>query len=179
MLFRSARTIRDEEAASGRRPCLILGFTANAQVEERLRCLDAGMDGCLFKPIRLHDLAKALNGARHCEPHEDESPGVELDLSALEQMVGADHSLIERLRKEVGNSLRDDLQALDHLQAGDREGLRELTHRIRGGAQMVGAEQIVAACAALETVCRDRESAVVDRAIDELRKAMHGLARSL
>jgi len=177
--YELAQAIRNEEAASGRRPCLILGFTANAQVEERLRCLDAGMDGCLFKPIRLHDLAEALNGARGCEPYEDESPGVELDLSALEQMVGADHSLIERLRKQVGNSLRDDLHTLDHLQAGDREGLRELTHRIRGGAQMVGAARIVAACAALETACRDSENAVVDGAIDELRKVMHGLARSL
>ncbi|WP_130911613.1 transporter substrate-binding domain-containing protein [Pseudomonas sp. Sample_9] len=180
--YELARTIRDEEAASGRAPCLILGFTANAQVEERLRCLDAGMDDCLFKPIRLRDLAQALTGAQPCAPHEDEPPGaepVEIDLSALEQMAGADHSLIERLRKEVGNSLRDDLQALDRLQASDRADLRELAHRIRGGAQMVGAARVVAACADLDTACRDSDSAVIDRAIGKLREAMHGLARCL
>ncbi|ETF09161.1 transporter substrate-binding domain-containing protein [Pseudomonas moraviensis] len=180
--YELARTIRDEEAASSRRPCLILGFTANAQVEERLRCLDAGMDGCLFKPIRLHDLAEALKGAHRCERHEDEPPSaepVEIDLSALEQMAGADHSLIERLRKEVGNSLRDDLQALDQTRVGDRNGLRELAHRIRGGAQMVGAARVVAACADLDTACRDGENAFIERAIDRLREAMHGLARCL
>lgn len=180
--YELARTIRDEEVASGRRPCLILGFTANAQVEERLRCLDAGMDGCLFKPIRLHDLAEALKGAHRCERHEDEPPSaepVEIDLSALEQMAGADHSLIERLRKEVGNSLRDDLQALDQTHVGDRNGLRELAHRIRGGAQMVGAARVVAACADLDTACRDGDNAFIERAIGKLRDAMHGLARCL
>ncbi len=181
--YELARTIRDEEASSGRRPCLILGFTANAQVEERLRCLDAGMDGCLFKPIRLHDLAEALKGAHRCERHEeDEPPGaepVEIDLSALEQMAGPDQSLIERLREEVGNSLRDDLQALDQIHVGDRNGLRELAHRIRGGAQMVGAARVVAACADLDTACRDGENAFIERAIGKLREAMHGLARCL
>ncbi|UEB97759.1 transporter substrate-binding domain-containing protein [Pseudomonas sp. HN2] len=180
--YELAQAIRDEEAATGRRRCLILGFTANAQIEERLRCLDAGMDGCLFKPIRLHDLAQALSGAHSCEPHKDHPPAaepVEIDLSALEQMAGADHSLIERLRKEVGNSLRDDLQALDQLQASDREDLRELAHRIRGGAQMVGAARVVAACVELETACRDRDNGVIDRTIDRLREAMHSLARCL
>ncbi|UVL47951.1 transporter substrate-binding domain-containing protein [Pseudomonas moraviensis] len=180
--YELAQAIRDEEAATGRRRCLILGFTANAQIEERLRCLDAGMDGCLFKPIRLHDLAQALSGAHSCEPHEAHLPAaepVEIDLSALEQMAGADHSLIERLRKEVGNSLRDDLQALDQLQASDREDLRGLAHRIRGGAQMVGAARVVAACVELETACRDRDNGVISHAIDRLREAMHSLARCL
>ena len=180
--YELARTIRDEEAVTGRRPCLILGFTANAQIEERLRCLDAGMDGCLFKPIRLHDLAEALNGARSCEPHDDQQPGtepVEIDLSALEQMAGADRSLIERLRKEVGKSLRDDLRALDQLPNADRNGLRELAHHIKGGAQMVGAARVVAACAELERACRDSKHAGVKRAIDKLREAMRGLADCL
>jgi len=180
--YELARSIRDEEAVTGRRPCLILGFTANAQIEERLRCLDAGMDGCLFKPIRLHDLAEALNGARSCEPHDDQQPGtepVEIDLSALEQMAGADRSLIERLRKEVGKSLRDDLRALDQLPNADRNGLRELAHHIKGGAQMVGAARVVAACAELERACRDSKHAGVKRAIDKLREAMRGLADCL
>ncbi|MDM8192090.1 transporter substrate-binding domain-containing protein [Pseudomonas koreensis] len=180
--YELARSIRAEEAVTGRGPCLILGFTANAQIEERLRCLDAGMDGCLFKPIRLHDLAEALKDARRCEPHEDQQPGaepVEIDLSALEQMAGADHSLIERLRKQVGKSLRDDLQALEQLPIADRNGLRELAHHIKGGAQMVGAARVVAACAELERACRDSKHAGVKRAIDKLREAMRGLADCL
>ncbi|HWH88592.1 MAG TPA: transporter substrate-binding domain-containing protein [Pseudomonas sp.] len=177
-----ARGIRGEEAASARKPCLILGFTANAQVEERLRCLDAGMDGCLFKPIRLHDLAEALNAADSREPHEDQQPAaapVEIDLSALQQMAGADRSLIERLRKEVGNSLRDDLQSLDNLHSDDLHALRALAHHIKGGAQMVGAARVIAACSDLDKACCEDQLEAVESAIDALREAMLGLAQRL
>lgn len=43
-----------------RRTC-VLAFTANALPEERAACEQAGMDGFLPKPLRLVDLAEALN----------------------------------------------------------------------------------------------------------------------
>ena len=49
--YKLARAIRDEELARGLQPGLILGLTANAQPEEKDRCIEAGMDDCLFKPI--------------------------------------------------------------------------------------------------------------------------------
>ena len=58
--YELAGAIRDEERANGLPPTLILGFTANAQPEEKIRCLEAGMDDCLFKPIRLADLSAWL-----------------------------------------------------------------------------------------------------------------------
>lgn len=183
--YELARAIRDEEAASGRVPCLILGFTANAQVEEKLRCLDAGMDECLFKPIRLDDLQQALMGARHCESEVEPVQGIvleELDLSALEQMTDNDHAMIERLREEVLSSLHNDLQRLDELNPEyDRGGLRELAHHIKGGAQMVGAARLVSACADLEAACHaaEAEAVTVIMAINAVREAMHGLAQRL
>jgi two-component system sensor histidine kinase EvgS len=178
-----ARAIRDEEAQRARAPCLILGFTANAQVEEKLRCLDAGMDECLFKPIRLHDLQQALKGASHCDSEVQSVEEValkELDLSTLEQMAGNDHSMIRRLREEVLSSLHNDLQQLDQMShEHDRSGLRELAHHIKGGAQMVGAARLVSACTDLEEACRAAEAVAVVMAIKTLRDAMHGLAQRL
>lgn len=181
--YELAQAIRDEEAASGRAPCLILGFTANAQVEEKLRCLDAGMDECLFKPIRLHDLQQALKGGSHCQsdvqPVEDVAL-TELDLSTLEQMAGNDHAMIKRLREEVLSSLHNDLRRLDGLNPEhDCGGLRELAHHIKGGAQMVGAARVASACADLEEACRAAEGLAVVMAIKTLRAAMHGLAQRL
>jgi two-component system sensor histidine kinase EvgS len=181
--YQLARAIREEEVLSGRQACLILGFTANAQAEERTRCLNAGMDGCLFKPIRLHDLAQALAAASHCDEPADpgEVPALaEIDLSTLEQMAGDNRALIEQLRKEVLNSLHLDLQRLEALQQEqDRGGLRELAHHIKGGAQMVGAARVVAACIALEQACRKTHAAPLGAACDTLREAMAGLAQRL
>jgi two-component system sensor histidine kinase EvgS len=174
--YQLAQAIREEEAIAGRKPCLILGFTANAQAEERTRCLKAGMDECLFKPIRLHDLAQALMAASHCDIAAASSAApalAEIDLSTLEQMVGNDRGLIEHLRKEVLNSLHLDLQRLDLLQQEqNRAGLRELAHHIKGGAQMVGAARVVAACIELEQACREAHAAPLDTSSDALREAM-------
>ncbi|QHC94983.1 hybrid sensor histidine kinase/response regulator [Pseudomonas sp. R84] len=181
--YQLARTIRDEEAITGREACLILGFTANAQAEERTRCLHAGMDECLFKPIRLHDLAQALAAASHCDIAVDPVEVLalaEIDLSTLEQMAGDNRAMIEQLRKEVLNSLQLDLQRLDDLQPElDRAGLRELTHHIKGGAQMVGAAQVVAACVDLELASQQAQAATLGIAVETLRKAMTGLAQRL
>ncbi|MBC3776937.1 transporter substrate-binding domain-containing protein [Pseudomonas sp. SWRI99] len=181
--YELARAIRDEEAHSARAPCRIIGFTANAQVQERVRCFEAGMDDCLFKPIRLSDLAQALKGVAHCQQEIEPLPApvlTEIDLSALEQMAGNDHALIERLRAEVSRSLDQDLQRLASLQGGDdHSGLRELAHHIKGGAQMVGAARLVAACVELEQACQQADAVAVLPAIKTLREAMHNLAQRL
>ncbi|WP_085656949.1 ATP-binding protein [Pseudomonas sp. B11(2017)] len=176
-----ARAIRAEEAATGRRRCLLLGFTANAQAEEKQRCLASGMDDCLFKPIGLGDLDRALSVAEPgAEPMGQEQASAALDLSTLERLAGDNRGLILRLRDQVSQSLRDDLKRLDDLgRASDRGGLRDLAHHIKGGAQMVGAGQVVAACHALEQACRDAETVALTGAVESLRQAMNGLAQHL
>ena len=181
--YELAQAIRQEEAATARIPCLIIGFTANAQVEEKLRCLKAGMDDCLFKPIRLHDLDLALKGTSDCagelEPGEADAL-TEIDLATLERMTGNDHVLIERLREEVLSSLLHDLQRLESLRPiQDRGGLRDLAHHIKGGAQMVGAARLVSACAKLEQACREPAAEPVIIATNALREAMGSLAQRL
>ncbi|MCF5105002.1 response regulator, partial [Pseudomonas proteolytica] len=59
-----ASAIRAEEARLQLPRCLIIGLTANALPEEKQRCLDSGMDDCLFKPISLRDLSERLVSAR-------------------------------------------------------------------------------------------------------------------
>ncbi|MFJ2550212.1 response regulator [Pseudomonas sp. NPDC087612] len=54
-------TIRGEERQRGKKTCFILGVTANAQLYENDRCFDAGMNGCLFKPVSLMDLSHRLS----------------------------------------------------------------------------------------------------------------------
>jgi len=50
--------VREFERSVNRRPAPIIAVTANPHRE---RCLNAGMDDFLFKPIMLHDLETMLN----------------------------------------------------------------------------------------------------------------------
>jgi two-component system, sensor histidine kinase and response regulator len=54
-------TARIRAALAGRRRLPILALTANASDADRQRCLDAGMDAHLSKPLKLERLAEALS----------------------------------------------------------------------------------------------------------------------
>lgn len=55
-----ARSIRQEERENGEEPVVIIGLTADAQPEEIERCIQAGMNECLIKPIGLDVLEERL-----------------------------------------------------------------------------------------------------------------------
>jgi CheY-like chemotaxis protein len=59
--FEATRRLRqrEEDDADGGRTTVI-ALTASALAEDRQRCLAAGMDGFMSKPVRLADLRRAL-----------------------------------------------------------------------------------------------------------------------
>ncbi len=58
--FEATRRIREWERESGQPPLCIVALTAAAFAEDQGRCLEAGMDDFLAKPINLADLAAML-----------------------------------------------------------------------------------------------------------------------
>lgn len=58
--FQATRRIRELEKASSRPRCVIVALTASVEPSDRQRCLQAGMDSFLAKPIALDGLAAAL-----------------------------------------------------------------------------------------------------------------------
>ncbi|MCX2900000.1 transporter substrate-binding domain-containing protein [Pseudomonas mandelii] len=179
--YELAGAIRDEERARALQRMLILGFTANAQPEERARCLEAGMDDCLFKPISLADLNVWLASRFGATPAVIEvRANAEIDLRGLEQFVGADRELIEQLLQDVLVTNRIDRNELLAAHArSDYQALQALAHRIKGGAMMVRAGNLIERCEQLEGACRDGRQHLIDEAVDQLQQAMHRLELSL
>jgi CheY-like chemotaxis protein len=58
--FQATRAIREREAATGAH-LPIIALTAHAMHGYRQKCLDAGMDDYLSKPIRGEDLLEVVN----------------------------------------------------------------------------------------------------------------------
>ncbi len=58
--FRATEAIRRREARRGGRRMPILAVTANVTDENRARCLQCGMDDCLFKPFEPNALERTL-----------------------------------------------------------------------------------------------------------------------
>jgi len=147
--YELARSIRREESEQQRPPCTILGFTANAQPEEKQRCQDAGMDDCLFKPISLSALSqwiKAVKPSRQARV---------FSLQGLQALTGGDPSSTHRLLSEMLNSNRLDRQELlDVARSGERQALSETAHKIKGVARIMQATSLIQRCEALEQACQ-------------------------
>ncbi len=71
--LQATRIIREREAGSGRR-VPVLALTAHALSGDRERCLEAGMDGYLSKPIELRRLLEAVENAAATAPHQPATP---------------------------------------------------------------------------------------------------------
>ncbi|MGY2400687.1 transporter substrate-binding domain-containing protein [Pseudomonas sp. SDO5271_S396] len=173
-----ARDIRASERELGWAPCLLLGFTANAQSEEAERCRQAGMDGCLFKPTGLEDLRTALASrtASVCEP----AAQAVFDLSTLVALTGDDRAALKELLEPLLDSLAADSELLPALaQQADFARLHDLAHRAKGGARMVKAHTLIACCEALEEVCESSVPDALDEAVEAVSQAIDHLQHSL
>lgn len=183
--YELARAIRDEERASGAKPCLILGLTANAQPEEKDRCLGEGMDDCLFKPISLADLSARLASVQATfEPSANGSliPAADrdIDLSSLRQLTRDDHVVIKKLLSDLANSNEEDmLQLIRLFGEHDLSGLSALAHRVKGGARIIKAGNLILCCEQLEAICASPEAAGLTEAVDAVQQAMERLAQAL
>ncbi|MGE8393459.1 MAG: transporter substrate-binding domain-containing protein [Pseudomonas sp.] len=180
-----ARAIRAEEAERGLAHCLIIGFTANAQPDEKLRCLEAGMDDCLFKPISLELLKQRLDRFESIAPLEpgDQPTALEaddIDFSALEKLVRGDQATLRELLNDLAMSNQQDMARLaEGCFAQDCQELLDLAHKVKGGARIVKARRLIQACEQLEAACAAKGDEQVRRAGAVLREEMMELAQAL
>ena len=156
--------IRQAERAESAQPCLIIGFTANAVAEERERCLAAGMDECFFKPMDLVDIDHYIKvHMQGVSPDVQSVPSGELDSQALRERLrrlpAADPKAMQLLVSTLYRTTQADIRKLEQLiMARDIEELANFAHRIRGAVGLIGAQDVVESCQALEGVCIEQLS---------------------
>ena len=173
--YELTRAIRRHEQHSAPPRCTVLGFTANAQPEELLRCKQAGMDDCLFKPLTLTALSEWVAGIK--PPVRDPA----FSLQGLYLLTGGNPLMDRRLLTELLSSNRQDLQALRALsRSNDPQAFLDVAHKVKGAARIVQATRLIASCEALEQVCHGafhhddvvERSKAMERAMLELEQAL-------
>jgi two-component system sensor histidine kinase EvgS len=177
--YELTRAIRAHELEHQRPPCTIWGFTANALPEEKLRCRDAGMDDCLFKPVSLTSLSEHLNKVH--PGHEAVMEAVSIlpqqafNMGSVSALTGERPEMTRRLLEQMLASSEEDRLELTVLVPDDASELHRLAHRIKGAARIIRATRVIETCEALESVSpgtttkdviKERQRAIVAAMLD-------------
>ncbi|MGG5289904.1 response regulator [Pseudomonas shirazensis] len=146
--YQVTRAIRAEERASDRPPCVIFGYTANAQPEVRQRCLDAGMDDCLLKPISLRTLSEHLAKVTPLPKSAALQPRqAAFDLASVRRVAGDDPADQQRFLHLLQQSLQDDCTVLMSLDPEQQAlAIVEQAHKILSAARMLDAQAMMEVC---------------------------------
>jgi two-component system sensor histidine kinase/response regulator len=155
--FDATRAIRRREAGTGAH-IPVIAMTAHAMKGDRERCLDAGMDTYVSKPIDRSALASAIEElmvGTTVPPAEaaaavDPPPEV-FDRQELVARVEGDEQLIaEMIEAFLADTpaVRAALSQASH--AGDLREMKRLGHMLKGSAATLGAHALKATAADLE-----------------------------
>jgi len=111
----------------------IIALTARSRQKDRERCLVAGMDDFLAKPIQPADLWAAMDRVAGSRPPV-RPPGPDLLApQVLLASCGGDAATLEEICQTFRARLPDHLKAVrDSLRDGDAPRLREAAHKLAG-----------------------------------------------
>ncbi|WP_149108331.1 response regulator [Limnoglobus roseus] len=150
--FEATAAIRDRERTTGTH-MPVVAMTAHAMKGDRERCLEAGMDGYVTKPLRPEELFATLEGldtgiAIPAPPAYD-------TVGALER-TGGDKDLL----KELAGLFLDEVPTLmgqinEGIANRDGPGLRMAAHTLKGSAGTFAAAETCDAAWRLEQAGRD------------------------
>ncbi len=149
--FEATRLIRLGEAGHRHITVPIIAMTARAMQGDRERCLEAGMNDYLAKPIDSGLLAKTLDrwlprgaGVASPEPSAPSAPQAPVfDRAALSERLMGDEDLIGQIVDVFLDDTPRRIETLkSHVIGADAENIRRQAHAIKGAAANVGGEEL-------------------------------------
>lgn len=165
--FETTRSLRSKNTLNGGVP--VIALTAHAMQGDRQRCLDAGMNGYLSKPLEPLELERvlaemwqtaAVGGRMSEERHQTRTSKrrngeVVIDFQALVGRLMGDTDMAELILKEAEKELPRQLAVLKSLIAqGDCRNAGKQAHKMKGAVANVGASLLFRVFATMEEVAK-------------------------
>ena len=185
--FEATAEIRRREGDGRHLP--VIALTAAAMEGDNERCLSAGMDGYLTKPVKSADLARMLEFWLTGEPLTPQAsneqsaggavdPAVIADLRQLSDSTGGD--LLRSLVGQFATNTAEGLATMRNVViAGEMGQVAAVAHGIKGSSGNVGARTMAEMCAALESAAKEGNAARASDLLDALEREFERVRAAL
>jgi two-component system, sensor histidine kinase and response regulator len=183
--YEVTKRIRDLEKETHRAPAYIIAVTAHALEGDRERCMTAGMNDYITKPVHIAQLEAALHRAlRRREPGPvSDTAGVidPVTLAALKQL--REPGLSDPLAELFGLFQRESVGLLERVERGATENnstaVAQAAHTLKGSASNLGATHLAVICLAMEQRARASDWPAVQEQLPQLREELERVKRAL
>jgi two-component system, sensor histidine kinase and response regulator len=163
--------IREIEQTTGMR-IPIVAMTARAMKGDRERCLDAGMDDYMSKPIQGSHVMEVIRRSLSPATIGPEGPAPFIDDTAALALVGGDR---ETLREVKELCIGETPRLLDEIEraaiAAQPDAVSAAAHALRGMYLVFGPNEMVTVAGRLEELAVARDLTAAKAALEELRPA--------
>jgi CheY-like chemotaxis protein/HPt (histidine-containing phosphotransfer) domain-containing protein len=176
----TTRRIREAEKSRGGH-VQVIALTAHAMTRDRERCLQAGMDGYLVKPIQAASLIEAVERFhRSASPAQRRVDADALDRSALLERISGDGKLLgeitELFMHEAGRLIRDIRAAIE---ARDAAEFARCVHTLRGMLRSLSADSAAQLAETLQSLDPASDQQRTAEACEKLVQALAGVKADL
>ncbi|MCA9795582.1 MAG: response regulator, partial [Candidatus Eremiobacteraeota bacterium] len=170
--LQATAAIRELEEGESRSRTPIVAMTAHAVAGYRQRCLDAGMDNYVTKPINRQEIISVLG---QLQPSQEPEPAAEqekpdLDLSNLLDLVGSQEAVRKVARKALTDCAAHLVSVDLALNRSDTGRLQRAAHSLKGTFALLGAQRMAETAERLFSCGVSEELDQARLAADELKK---------
>lgn len=170
----TTRAIRKKEKqAGGHIP--IIAMTAYAMTGDKEKCMKAGMDGYLTKPIRAEELYAAIEKMLTVSHDKDKilHKDTPVNLTDVLKAMDGDKKLLKDLVKEIVEALPKEIKGLrDSISKEDGIQLEQRAHKLKGALSNFGVKTAYDLAYELEKLARDFKLDEVERTFEKLEKEL-------
>jgi CheY-like chemotaxis protein len=174
-----------ERASGGHLP--IVAMTAHAMAGDRERCIAAGMDGYVTKPLHPHEVLETVEhtvsqpgSSRAASPSPPMASSMVFDKDEARVRLGEDRQLLQEVITIFKAELPGLMAAIrKSAKNGDTEKLRRAAHTLKGSLGLLGAPRAFESARHLEDVVRRGDPANVGPATTDLEREIVELSHAL